>query len=797
MSARLSDQLQIWGFEEDMILFSDGSLGFGLEVTPIDITCWSEERVNRLSERLSQFLNGLPSGISLQFVQDIGRGNTETLELHGTLATSNQSEVAKELTEGRIQRGLELEKQGLIPKHSLRIFVRRTAAPLLGKPRLFSRTKLFEPIAESKLEYELSGLKQLREAMVRELGALEIAVAGLNADRLTDLVYSQWNPTRSIDRGTYDPHDVRGSLIFTDVNVSQKGFALSDMHHRVISLKILPDETFISMTRVLRELPFDSRLFLSVLVPDQHSEISSLQTQRRLAFSMAKGKKTGVSDLESEAKLSDLETLLEQMIAQGEKVFHVSLNILLRSQDKELLERQVSETLMKVRELSGAEGMEESLAAFDIFLDFSIPNARGKERAKRVKTSNLAHLLPIFGPWPGHESPSILLRSRFGSLVSFDPFSPVLSNYNHVISGGSGSGKSFLTNILLLQMLKEDPSIFIIDIGGSYRKLCENLDGQNIALGADLDLSINPFDLADNEKTPSNHKIKFLVGLMELMTKEEGDNRLPRFERAEVEEAIERTYQQPTPPRLSITRDLLLKHDSNEIKRLGRILTPWCGNTPFGRFLDKETTIQLNRPIVAFDLKGMEAYPDLQSVALFIITDLVWRQVQRDRNRKKFLIFDECWRLLENESGSQFIGEVFRTFRKYYAGTIAISQNIDDFAKSKVSTAILSNSSMKWCLMQKGANQMRLKDVLQLNDTELMLVNSLSQERGLYSEVFLMAEDHHSVVMVEPTPLEYWIATTYPKDLFAWEEMAKQNPGISKLGILKRLSEKYPRGVTA
>ena len=60
--------------------------------------------------------------------------------------------------------------------------------------------------------------------------------------------------------------------------------------------------------------------------------------------------------------------------------------------------------------------------AFPVFAELAIPNARARERFKRVKTSNLCDLLPIYGPWRVTQSP----RSspfRHGSLFSFDPFS--------------------------------------------------------------------------------------------------------------------------------------------------------------------------------------------------------------------------------------------------------------------------------------------------------------------------------------------------------------------------------------
>ena len=799
MNNSLADYLQIWGFERNFIIFSDGSLGFAVDCTPVDISTWSDDRINSYSERICQFLNSLPSVIDIQFVQDIEPGNLKVIDQHEALAKNANNELAKSLCAARATKLRESDGLGEIPVHRLKVFVRRPFSQnLLDKPKLFSKEKLFHEISEERLKREVELTARLKENITQGLNSLEIITYELSSDEIAALLYKQWNPSRSAPFTSYDPEEVRQSLLYSDVGIDVSGFVIGSTFFRVLSLKTLPDQTYASMAAALRELPFKSRLFVTVHVPDQMKEIESLQTQRRIAFSMAVGKKSGVSDIESTAKFQDLESLLEQMIAQGQKVFHVSVNVVLQSESEDDLENQVDLTLSKFRELGGAEAMSETLAAFEIFSQAALPNARSKERSKRVKTSNLCDLLPLYGPWPGHEKPSILLKSRMGSLLSFNPFDSSLSSANQLVSGGSGSGKSFMLNILLLGMLKENPKVFFIDIGGSYKKLAENLSGQYVELGVSDHLSVNPFDLVVGETKPSSHKIKFLVGLVELMTKEDDAERLPKLARAEIEEAIQQVYKTSSNPKLSDLRDLLLKHTDANIQTYGKILSTWCGETPYGKFLDRKTTIQLQNDIIAFDLKNLESYPDLQNVCLYIITDLVWREVQRDRSQMKFIVFDECWKLLKDEAGLAFIEEVFRTVRKYFCSATAISQDLQDFLNSKISSALLPNCPLKWILMQNQSDFTKMKEALGLNDNETALISSLRQKKGEFSEAFLLAgSDRRTVAVIEPTPLELWISTTDPRDLSLIEKTKIERPELTQLEVLNLLSRQFPKGVVA
>ncbi len=794
MKSNLISYLDIWGFEQDFVIFKDGSLGFGLSCSPLDVSAWSDDQLNNLSRKIGNFLNAFPEGLDIQFVQDIEAGNNDVINQYKNYVKVDQDNFAFRMTEDRIQHYKTLDEEGLLPRHGLKIFVRKKLESALApRTNLFAKPKDFIAISKERLNNEIQLALRNRTDLMSNLEALGVRTSEIHAETLVKKIFQQWNPTHSGGLGSYDPEDIRSNLLFTDVGINPLGFTLSNFHFRVISLKLLPDQTVSTMASQLRELPFDSKLLLTMHVPNQMKELENLKTQRRIAYSMVAGKR-GVSDLESEVKFKDLETLLDDMVAQGEKVFHVSINVILRHQDTSVLDDQVSQTLMAFRNMGGAEALQETLASFDIFAQVAMPNARCTERLKKIKTSNLCDLIPLYGPWEGFAEPKILLRSRMGSLIKFDPFGRELSNFNQIVSGGSGSGKSFLTNTLLMQMLKESPKVFFVDIGGSYQKICETFSGQYIPLGTESTFSLNPFDLSPGESRPSNQKIKFLVGLVELMTREEGDKSIGRLERAEIETYIQKVYDEHATPSLRHLQEFLLRHPDKEISRIGKVLGPWCHNTPYGQFIDQKSTIELQKSLVCFDLKGLESHPDLQAVLLMIITDFVWREVQKDRTQMKFLIFDECWKLLENDAGSAFIGEVFRTFRKYMASAIAISQNIDDFAKSKVANAILPNSSVKWILKQKGADQERLKTVLSLNENEAQLISSLTQVKGEYSEAFLMAEDQRCVVAIESTPLEYWVATTDSRDLAAIEEYRKTYPELNTEEIIIKLSRELPKG---
>lgn len=789
----LSELIQIWGFEEDLFLFKDGSLGFSLKMTPIDLQAKSDHEINALKLQTIQVLNGLPENTTLQFVQDIRSENSSKLYNYEELIDEKVHDSVRSLSRERVRHFEQLHSNNNLPTYSLKLVVRLNPTAKLFEKKMFKSKDFLHKVTEENLKKAVSQARRTQSNIMQSLKSIFEKVEVMPRAEALALIFDQWNPGYPVEIGLIDPEDIRPFVTMTDLVVNPQGFSLGEYHHRLISLKNLPDQTMAAMTECLTTLPFDSRVFVTVEVLDQQKEIEGLQRMRRVAFSMASGDAGRAQDIESRAKLGDLEMILEDVVSNGEKVFNISFHILLKSKDDEELQDQVAQTLSLVRDMNGSEGMVETLATLPIFSQIAIPHARCKERVKKLKSSNVSDFLPLYGPWSGHRKPSVLLRGRHQNLISFNPFDDSHANGNQLISAGSGAGKSFFCNLFVLQMMKENPRVFFVDIGGSYQRLCENLGGQFIPLGVEGGISINPFDLPSGMTEPSHHKIKFLVGLIELMTKEDEQSYLPRDIKAGIEDAILEVYKTVEKPRLSDLRKIL--ESKSELKRIAKILSSWCGDTAFGNFIDRQTNVELSNQLIAFDLKGLEAYPELQTVCLYLISDQIWSEVQRDRHRMKFVIYDECWKLLKDKAGQEFIESIFRTCRKYFTSCIAISQAIQDFAESSIASAIIPNCSIKWLLIQNQSNTEPLRKHLGLNENEVDLVQSLSQKKGVYSECYLISgTQRRTLAVIEPTPIELWLATTDPKDLRIIDQRKRENPEKSAFEVLRDLAREFPLG---
>ncbi len=821
--ASLCEELPYWDFfstPQPHAVLSDSSIVMGFQSELLDIECMDDSEVNNLTMAIRNCLNSVSEGSYIQFYLDVDSNFNNVAQKHIDLRKDNLHPLIANIAKSRdsvINRDIE-ERNLYNPK--LKIYLRR----VVETPKSTSILKKAEEFTKVNSEH----YDDLYESVSQDLDILRSAFEslGLHTHDLTketilEDIYKFFNPKRSKDIGAPTIQSVknenleekilsseewlansspREQLTFGDLVLSLRQFTLDLYHHRVISLKTLPENTFAGQLSHFLRMPFHYSILLSIYVPYQSNEMAKLQQKRKMAHSLAANDSGKASDLESESKLSATEELIRELLNTGQKIYSVQMNVLLKEEaskeGEKKLNRQVRDVLSRFRSLQGAEALEETVGSWKVIKGNFPMSPIKQERSKKMKTNNLADFIPLYGPRKGDENPVILFRNRMNGLISYDPFDSKLNNYNCLVTGSSGSGKSFLNNCILLQEMARGLRVFVIDIGGSYKKLTEALEGQYIEMDLSEKYKINPFHINDIEAGPSNQKIKTLLSMIECMVTDEGMEKLDKYTKIEVEKEIIALYEQKkTEGKIPILSDLeskLKKSSEPSLKKIAKMLYIWTGNRPYGKLLDGQGELRTNAEICSFDLKGLSQYPDLQSVMILTLTDFILSQVEGDRSVKKRIILDEAWELLKSQAAATFMEYSARTLRKTGSGITFITQGVEEIANSPIGSAILNNTATKILMLQRGDIDI-LRKTLKLNSQELELIQSLKQMKGHYSEGFLIEGLESQVIQVHPSPLEYWLATSDANDnnyLYGLIE-----DGMNFNEAVGQAAEKYPHGI--
>jgi len=823
--ATLSSEIPYWEFFNDPfphVLLLDGSVCSGMDVSLRDIECLDDASVNQLTGGIRSLLNSIPEKSFVQFQVSIGSDFSQTLSKHETSVDSDTHPLLQAIAKKRIRRIREEIEEGSLFKPKLTVYVRTEAVKTKNAGLLLALKKIeaFTKVHTDAHQETLEQLSQTLDVMTSGFQSIGISVTPHEREKQIERIYQALNPRRS---KTIPPPDIledqnpeldpavlkdnpwlslqspRSQLVFGDLILGFEQFTLDGMYHRVITLKTLPEITYAGQLASFLRMPYHYDLSLTFKVPEQADEMAKLNQKRKMAHSLAVTQGGKVSDLESETKLSSTEELIRELLVTGQRIFEAQMVITLKDRaDKDgekRLNRKVRDVVSRFRALSGAEALEETVGAWKIAKGV-LPFAPIRlERGKNFKSNNLADFIPIFGPREGDEDPVVLFKNRLGGLVSYDPMDVKLPNYNCLVTGSSGAGKSFLNNCILLQELGRKQRVFIIDIEGSYKKLTEALGGQYLDVNLSDAYRINPFWIPDWNTEPDSKKIKSLLAVIECMVSEDNQARLPKLTRVLLEKSIIELYSEKRHlgvlPKLSDLESMLGRSSEPELRAISKMLYMWTGDRPYGKLLDGDGSLSTSSKICTFDLKGLSSYPDLQSVMILILTDFILTQVESDKIHRKRIILDEAWELLKSPSAANFMEYCARTLRKSGSGITFITQGVEEIVSSPIGSAILNNTATKFVLLQRGDSKL-LADTLKLNDQELSLIQSLEQRKGQYSEGFLIEGDHRQVIRITPGAYEYWLSTSDAKDNAYLEEKVKS--GMSLQQAISTAVSEYPEG---
>jgi conjugal transfer ATP-binding protein TraC len=480
-----------------------------------------------------------------------------------------------------------------------------------------------------------------------------------------------------------------------------------------------------------------------------------------------------LADPEREVAYEDAERLRDALQRGEEKVFSVSLYILLRANSPRALDdltRRVEVTLDSLLAHSRVAHLEQ-----DSGFRSCLPVGSDELLVYRnLDTSSLATTFPFSSSSLAMERGvfyGIALHNH--SPVIFDPFDPSLENANAVIFAQSGAGKSYFTKLMALRNLVAGVDFLIVDPEDEYRTLCSAVGGQYVRLAATSQQHLNPFDLPPVEEDAAvrgalAERVASLVGLLELMLVDPGQT-LSTRERATLDRALYRTYE-----RAGITADPGT-HDRPAplLADLHRELSGQAGETAAGLAVRLEryvtgslaglfarpTNVELSRRLVVFNVQALE--PELRPLVIQLIALFVWSQVRRER-KSRLLVVDEAWTLMRYPEGAAFLAEMARRARKYYLGLIAITQDVADFLGSDSGRTVLANAASKLLMKQDSSTIVTVAEAFRLTAEERQYLLGVGKGEGLF-----IARNVRVAIKIEASPLEHRLVTTAPRELAA------------------------------
>lgn len=522
--------------------------------------------------------------------------------------------------------------------------------------------------------------------------------------------------------------------------------------------------------------PYESAKIMKVL----RNKVAQMRSNIRIAR-----EKGSVEDPAVETALQDAEELRRDLQRGTERFFQFALYFTIYHEDPEKLEKVAKQ----LESILGGKLVLTKRADLQMEYGFTSTAPLALDELEVTSNMNTGPLSTTF-PFTSSELTSnegILygLNRHNDSLIIFDRFS--LENANSVIFAKSGAGKSYAVKLEILRSLMFGTDVLIVDPENEYEALSDTVGGTYIKVSLNSNERINPFDLplpldTTEEVKPGDllrENIIALHGLLRLML-----GGVTPAEEGILDQAMIDTYglkgitmetENPSemePPTMSDLESVLsgMKGAENLVQRIQKYT-----KGTFAGIFNQRTNVDLKSGLIVFCIRDLE--DDLRSTATFIILNYIWNRV-RSKLKKRLLIVDEAWSMMQHEDSAKFLYGLAKRARKYYLGISTITQDVEDFVTSPYGKPIITNSSMQLLLKQSPAAIEPLAKIFNLTEGEKYMLLNSGVGQGLF-----FAGNKHVAIQIIASYGEDKIVTTNPTELIKKQEAlvtpevpATQNP---------------------
>lgn len=470
-----------------------------------------------------------------------------------------------------------------------------------------------------------------------------------------------------------------------------------------------------------------------------------------------------IGDPHLDAQIQDVEELQQYLTRGQEKYFHFSLYVTTYAESEDEMKKLTNmlDMMLAWRNILTKQTFLRSEQGFISTGPFAHDEVNV---FRNISTKGLSTTFPFSSNSLSQDDGIFYgINTHNKSLIIFDRFRS--ENANMCVFAKSGWGKSFAIKLEILRALMLGIDVIVLDPENEYRALVDTVGGTYLNISLNSNEKINPFDLPRTLKDAETHvgdllrwAIVNMIGLLRLMLGVITPN-----EEALLEKAIITTYS---------LKGITMEDDSIEwkeiplLKDLYSVLETMDGamglvnrlekyvTGVFAGVFSRPTNVNLRGWLVVFSVRDLDDI--LRPIAMYILLTYVWN-VARSSEKKRFLVVDEAWNIMQYEDSAKFLFGLVKRARKYGLGVTTITQDVEDFMWSSYGKAIVTNSSIQLLLKQSPASIDVLQNVFKLTEQEKYILLNASVGTGLF-----FAGWEHVGIEILSSYFEEKIITTKP-----------------------------------
>lgn len=382
----------------------------------------------------------------------------------------------------------------------------------------------------------------------------------------------------------------------------------------------------------------------------------------------------------------------------------------------------------------------------------------------------------------------------------------ICTNRNKFILGPSGSGKSFFTNHMVRSYYEQGTHVVLVDVGHSYKGLCDMVNGYYFTYDEKNPIRFNPFYISEGDSLDTEKKESIKTLLLALWKKD--NETFNRSEYVALSNALQLYYE-----KLDSNSDLFpcfdsfyeflknefvsilegdkVKEKDFDVNNFLYVLRPYYKGGEFDYLLNATKNLDLLKErFIVFELDNIKDHPILFPVVTIIIMEVFISKMRKLKGVRKMILIEEAWKAIAKEGMAEYIRYLFKTVRKFFGEAIVVTQEVEDIISSPVvKQAIINNSDCKILLDQsKYQNKFeQIQELLGLTEKEKALVLSVNKANDpdkKYKEVFISLGGMQSkVYRTEVSLEEYYAYTTEETEKVKVQAYAKKFDGDIRKGI--------------